>query len=1342
MDSVSPKKTIKKKRKTQTTKSYKRREQEVESLLREVRISGQEYDAEALSLLFFHGEDIEEQQEREHMQSEADTKGALETDEDSGEETTVEASKSSNHTFIQIDLQPLVWNQLYKQRHYYDESLLYRPSNVLHFQLHLSDAQLTLAQIRMLNRFQEQAKSEFNKLSSELVAQLSDVNPPEFLLDGELYRSVCHKEFKSVFFEPMPREFFQGLPTRRCLKLNLKRIRFSFHPLLLEEHELAQQLEDLYDVYNQQRKLKICKKLREELEIARQVAARLLHSAGQDQTSEVKRQLRLTKQLRERYYAESATQRNLLKQLLRDWAKLKALRRQQRFQCTRFQLSLRVTHPSDLEASYSAWKESFETDLAEVYREHLELFYCRRRLWSEENSSRGSTSRTKPPRKPQFDRIMASLKKEYEKAFKDPEEPFVDVIRLHADEAAARIQTPSSQQTPRARNYFLKIFLDDEIVGQTRSYRLEPDLQIPINECIGVLLEMTLPGSLHIWLYEKSTLTPNSRRLAEMSAPLTLSRKDEGVHEKMAFQTSKSSSSQLAGDVYVSYDYRTTEGNGGTQDVHALDDVQRLPEPLRQSLLPAKLPPMPEASKEPVSPRPPIERYRKPNKHHSPLIFWDQQLQFCSIDELVENRRFHLLHSRHQQKNFHTKQLRFVPALENEITDLEPLPDSRGMGTLLEPGTYWNPIDLHKHRGRKFLQLLYEVIGSQSARRAKALQTPVPLLLLAENSDLSSATGWAALWRALVSVFKGQQPVTLPREPAAWTGPQIQDNLFQRFSVSLHVVRATGVPVRSRHILNINERRTSAGGDMSTSLFVTQTLMYSNVRPFVTLSYGQRLCRSRTAEGSNPTWNEQLQLQISTQFGDLRDDLKISLFDEQIEQQYSDEASDLYQRVQCNWLGEFRVPINSLLATRKFEGCIEMAMPKVLVGYKRPLIDSVTNMSTDQYPEFKESVHLWFYLSIEPGGADVTPLQSNALACAEKPELQIYLEERKLDLMQLLPQPQRFVEPLVCTAQGKRVCLTRLLESIPLPPAVGVGENPVEAACRFVSLLSQLRTYDPCQGFRGVWLDNQSILDSTWCSVKDLGVLLCNYMLSLGLECWLILGMACPHGECSFVLYRQPETSELFVVAPATGKRYQLQDVYCPLRRLFCLVGKHNIYFNIQTETRVSMTNFNLQDNTCWFPLFVRRIRAPHGGVHKLDYMYKRSHDLTQLQKDIERKITKKISAWRTTRKTIWNRAFQPQLYQILCEMEHIATYSRGCYDEPAFSEQLEREYPNYKFYGFTLNFAYTNLAAISERIRTTCIHYNNHSDVEFCVAVHLHAHSNDVISVWLFLLAMVPLVV
>lgn len=245
----------------------------------------------------------------------------------------------------------------------------------------------------------------------------------------------------------------------------------------------------------------------------------------------------------------------------------------------------------------------------------------------------------------------------------------------------------------------------------------------------------------------------------------------------------------------------------------------------------------------------------------------------------------------------------------------------------------------------------------------------------------------------------------------------------------------------------------------------------------------------------------------------------------------------------------------------QFEGCIELCMPKVLVGYKRPLIDSVTNLPDEQYPEFKEAVHLWFYLSIEPG-CEVMPLQVDSLACAELPELQQFLRERSLELHELLPRGQRFVEPLVCTSQGKRVCLTRLLEPMSLPPHVA-NNHQVEILCHFVSLLGPLRQsnsqLDACHGFQGVWLNNQMLLDSTWCSVKELGVLLCNYMLALGLDCWLVLGLAIPHGESTFVLYHQPETAELQLIAPASGKRYQLQDIFCPLMRVYCLVSTQNV---------------------------------------------------------------------------------------------------------------------------------------------------------------------------------------
>ncbi|EDW74405.2 uncharacterized protein Dwil_GK21406 [Drosophila willistoni] len=1336
----------KKNRKIQTSRRYRRTEQEVQALLRDTQSlsGGEEMSNELRSLQFFHGQTTDnekgsgrvEEEELEHV-PESDA----ESEEDSGGDLASNSKYSgspSRHTFIQIDFNdpPLVWPKLVKQEHYYDYSLLYKPSSVLNFQLNMSDQHattkgLTGFQKRLINRFQEQSKKNGSRLSPDLLAQLADANSAEFVIDHTLYRSYCKKEFSSIFFTPLPMDQVQGLPIRRFFKLTFRHLRFTCHPHFLDEHYLAQQLEDLFDLYAQQQKQQIRQKLRQELELARQVAAKLLQNAREAQSSEIKRQLRLIQQLRERYYAESSSQRKLLKRLLKNWAKLKELRRQQKFQCTRFQLSLRVSKPQDLVTCYATWKQNFETDLAEVYREHLELFYCRRRLWSEDNPS-GSQSQLKPPRKPNFDKIMANLKREYECAFNDPEEPHIDIIRLYADESQMRISLPGDV---KSRNYFMKLYLDGQYVGHTKSYRLEPDLHLYMNECIGVLLERTLPEELNIWLYEKSTLTPQSRRVALMSTTLELSSKCNAdiIHKKLTFKETSSTS----GDLFVHYEYRSAQA---INSFGQLDDIRKLPAALQRKLMANSLPSLKELSQSDTqtAPRPPFRGKSKKKTLSSALslIFAEQQLQFCSMATLLGNRRFQILHSRHQQRNFHTKQLRFVPSFEHEMTELDLIPtDGTSEPALLEPGYCWNPIDLHKHRGRKFLQLLYEVIRSQSARRARAMETPLPLLLLA-NGEVNHSTGWTGLWRALLSWFTAGGEKGITREPANWQ-PAATPNEYQQFTISLHVVRASGVPVRSRHILNV-ERLPTGGGDISANLFVTQTLMYSNVRPFITLSYGQRLSRSRTAEGSNPTWNEQLQLQLNGHVSDLREDIKISLFDELVEQQFTDEASDLYQRVQCNWLGEYRVPINCLLATGKFEGCIEMTMPKILVGYKRPLIDSVTNIASDQYPEFKESVHLWFYLSIEPNGCDLAPMQVNALACAELPELQSFLQERRLDVQQMLPQPQRYVDPLICTAQGKRVCLTRLLEPVPLPPSLNLS---VESCARFVSLLSHFRPYDGCQRFQGVWLDNQSLLDSTWCSPKDLGVLLCNYMLSLGLQCWLLLGVACPYGECSFVLFRQPDTADLLLLAPATGKRYQLYDVYCPLMRVYCLVSQQNIYFNIQTEMRVSMTNFNPHDSSCWLPLFNRRQpTAPQAGIQKLDYVYKKTYDLSQLQKRIERKIMKKISAWRATRKTIWNRAFQPHLQKILRELENLSNFSTSRYDEPAYSEELEREYPNFRLYGFTLNFSYTNLAAITERIRTTCIHYNNNT-VEFCVAVHINAYANDVLSVWLFLLSIVPLV-
>lgn len=86
----------------------------------------------------------------------------------------------------------------------------------------------------------------------------------------------------------------------------------------------------------------------------------------------------------------------------------------------------------------------------------------------------------------------------------------------------------------------------------------------------------------------------------------------------------------------------------------------------------------------------------------------------------------------------------------------------------------------------------------------------------------------------------------------------------------------------------------------------------------------------------------------------------------------------------------------------------------------------------------------------------------------------------------------------------------------------------------------------------------QLLLDTTWGSPKDLGVLLCNYLLHMGLECFLVLGVAYSYGECTFVMYKSEE-GEMFFIEPCTGKRYSVKDVFCPLQSIKMVITQNNV---------------------------------------------------------------------------------------------------------------------------------------------------------------------------------------
>lgn len=86
------------------------------------------------------------------------------------------------------------------------------------------------------------------------------------------------------------------------------------------------------------------------------------------------------------------------------------------------------------------------------------------------------------------------------------------------------------------------------------------------------------------------------------------------------------------------------------------------------------------------------------------FILNEELLTFCSDDEISNNLRFKILTSRYKN-DMKYKDIHFIPLFENEIEEVND--DEK----VIEDNSGWiDPIDLKRHRGKKYLQKLYNAI--------------------------------------------------------------------------------------------------------------------------------------------------------------------------------------------------------------------------------------------------------------------------------------------------------------------------------------------------------------------------------------------------------------------------------------------------------------------------------------------------------------------------------------------------------------------------------------------------------------------------------------------------------
>ena len=76
---------------------------------------------------------------------------------------------------------------------------------------------------------------------------------------------------------------------------------------------------------------------------------------------------------------------------------------------------------------------------------------------------------------------------------------------------------------------------------------------------------------------------------------------------------------------------------------------------------------------------------------------------------------------------------------------------------------------------------------------------------------------------------------------------------------------------------------------------------------------------------------------------------------------------------------------------------------------------------------------------------------------------------------------------------------------------------------------------------------------------EEHAILLCNYLLYLKKNAWVVMGFQITEGDTSFVLVQ--ENNEYLLLDPSTGRSYSSTDSSCPLYNIGCVFNDKNVAY-------------------------------------------------------------------------------------------------------------------------------------------------------------------------------------
>ncbi|CAH1773716.1 unnamed protein product [Owenia fusiformis] len=727
---------------------------------------------------------------------------------------------------------------------------------------------------------------------------------------------------------------------------------------------------------------------------------------------------------------------------------------------------------------------------------------------------------------------------------------------------------------------------------------------------------------------------------------------------------------------------------------------------------------------------------RVPN--HFRIEHLQEEFNFCSDEDINQSLRYKLLEYR-EMEIAEFRNYKMIPCVEAEVPP-EIFNEYEKKKKEEEKIKQGDALEEHRDSVMRFMQRVRENV-IQRFRAASHQKT------LADMVIEEAVPNVGTIIPSLVKITEPRRPLRPTRkERKKVTAQNLQSTDVK---ILINIVRAFDIPVRSEAVSSGNQsaRGTQSQDKSKLRNIAGQTL----VRPVIEVVFQRNKEQTTVGDGPNPSWNEELEMPFkapnndysSTNLQTVNDVVFLNLFDEVLIDVLEDErqrGTNIQKRIERKWLGGLKLPFSTIYFNTRIDGTFKLNKPPVLLGYTHDTrsthIDTGGGQGLDMGMGDPDNTYITLFITIEPQLTPAEPAKEK-FDTNEDEKLIEYAESWQTALEKKFEK--RVFTTSVIDVNGKTVFVTRYFKSLK-PPDEILNDNAAplaqaESCARFVSMIPFISDSVVFPGLCDIWSTCDQFLSMLAGDEEEHAMLLTNYFLHLGKQAWMLLGSAIPEGETSYVLSK--ENDEYWIWNASTGERYNARDNYCPVQSVGCLMNQDNVWANIQVNDQPSRMNFNLKDDTSWKPFFDKSF--PNPGLSSVQpealiYVPTRSQNVMDIQSKIEQTLKAKIMEWRPRNITRWNRFCMQAFRTLLPRLE--ATRGKGMQDETI--QELASILSNYKLSGFPINLPFTDLEPIIETVYSTGVWFNESSDVEFALAVHVHAYPNSVLSVWVYVASLI----